>query len=152
MKKILLALFTLMVALPAFSQSCYWVFLTDKQGTTFNPYAYFDAKAIERYNQCGADLYDISNYPLNSGYVSQIDAIATEEVGTSRWLNAVAVMATPEQMSRIQQLPFVKGTHRLGPDMQLAKSDQSDPSDQSDQSDPSPLPNLTDQLVRMGGR
>ncbi len=152
MKKILLALFTLMVALPAFSQSCYWVFLTDKQGTTFNPYAYFDAKAIERYNQCGADLYDISNYPLNSGYVSQIDAIATEEVGASRWLNAVAVMATPEQMSRIQQLPFVKGTHRIGGDMQPAsQSDPSNPSDKSAQSDKSALSNLTDQLVRMGG-
>ena len=101
MKKFIITVIAVLAVLPAFSQSCYWVFLTDKQGTTFDPYTYFDAKAIERYNQCGADLYDISNYPLNSSYVSQIDAIATEEVGTSRWLNAVAVMATPEQMSRI---------------------------------------------------
>ena len=69
MKKILFVFLTVMMALPAFSQSCYWVFLTDKQGTTFDPYTYFDAKAIERYNQCGADLYDVSNYPLNSSYV-----------------------------------------------------------------------------------
>ena len=120
MKKILFVFLAVLMALPAFSQSCYWVFLTDKQGTTFDPYTYFDAKAIERYNQCGADLYDISNYPLNSSYVSQIDAIATEEVGTSRWLNAVAVMATPEQMSRIEQLPFVKGTHQIASEMQIA--------------------------------
>jgi len=26
----------------------YWVFFSDKDGTTFNPIEYFDAKAIER--------------------------------------------------------------------------------------------------------
>ena len=66
MKKILLSLLFALLLTPAFSQSCYWVFLTDKQGTTFDPYSYFDAKAIERYQQNGADLFDITNYPLNS--------------------------------------------------------------------------------------
>lgn len=51
MKKIVFSLLAMLAFLPAFSQSCYWVFLTDKQGTTFDPYTYFDAKAIERYNQ-----------------------------------------------------------------------------------------------------
>ena len=60
------------------SQQAYWVFLTDKAGTTFDPYSYFDAKAIERYHQCGADLYDITNYPLNDGYVKQIETILTD--------------------------------------------------------------------------
>ena len=154
MKKIVFSLLAMLAFLPAFSQSCYWVFLTDKQGTTFDPYTYFDAKAIERYRQCGADLYDVSNYPLNSSYVSQIDAIASEEVGTSRWLNAVAVMATPEQMSRIEQLSFVKGTHLIASEMHPASSSASSaPSDLSDQSDLSAKPTpLTDQLVRMGGR
>ena len=46
----------------ASAQQAYWVFLADKAGTTFDPYTYFDAKAIERYQQCGADLYDITNY------------------------------------------------------------------------------------------
>ena len=100
-KTVFLFLFTALLA-PAFCQSCYWVFLTDKQGTTFDPYTYFDAKAIERYQLNHADLYDISNYPLNSSYVGQVDALATEEVGCSRWLNAVAVTATPEQVSRIE--------------------------------------------------
>ena len=159
MKKILFVFLTVMLALPAFSQSCYWVFLTDKQGTTFDPYTYFDAKAIERYNQCGADLYDISNYPLNSSYVSQIDAIATEEVGTSRWLNAVAVMATPEQMSRIEQLPFVKGTHQIASEMQIAAykalSEYSENSECSENSEFPANPEtpllLHEQLIRMGG-
>ena len=143
MKKLILLLcFTALLA-PAFCQSCYWVFLTDKKGTTFDPYSYFDTKAIERYQQNGADLYDISNYPLNCDYVGQVDALATEEVGCSRWMNAVAVMATPDQIVRIEQLPFVCRTQRIGGDMQLA----SVPAvlDQSNQ------PNLTDQVLRMQG-
>ena len=146
MKKIFVTLLLAIALVPSFGQSCYWVFLTDKQGTTFDPYTYFDAKAIERYQQNGADLYDISNYPLNSSYVSQVDALATEEVGCSRWFNAVAVMATPEQIARIEQLPFVSRTQHIGGDMQLATvSGQSDLSAQSDH------PNLTDQVLRMQG-
>ena len=146
MKKIFVTLLLAMALVPSFGQSCYWVFLTDKQGTTFDPYTYFDAKAIERYQQNGADLYDISNYPLNSSYVSQVDALATEEVGCSRWFNAVAVMATPDQIARIEQLPFVSRTQHIGGDMQLASA-----SDASDLSDQSKLPILTDQVLRMQG-
>jgi len=157
MKKVLLSLLAFMMALPAISQSCYWVLLTDKQGTTFDPYTYFDAKAIERYRQCGADLYDPSNYPLNSSYVSQIDALATEHVGASRWLNAVAVMATPDQMQRIQSLPFVSGTSLIATEMQIAAcksiAESSDYSENSEYSETSVAqPNLTEQLIRMGGR
>lgn len=146
MKKLVLLLCFTALLTPAFCQSCYWVFLTDKQGTTFDPYTYFDAKAIERYQQNGADLYDISNYPLNGGYVRQVDAMAEEEVGCSRWLNAVAVMATPDQIARIEQLPFVSRTQRIDGDMQLAAvSAATSPSDASD------LPTLTDQVLRMQG-
>ena len=38
------------------AQNVYWVFLDNKAGTTFDPYSYFDVKAIERYISCGADL------------------------------------------------------------------------------------------------
>ena len=151
MKKLVIYLMFAMALVPSFGQSCYWVFFTDKQGTTFDPYSYFDAKAIERYQQDGADLYDISNYPLNSGYVGQVDAIATEEVGCSRWLNAVAVMATPDQVVRIEQLPFVIRVQRIGGDMQLAAYSSNSASDYSESSEPSDLPKLTDQVVRMQG-
>ena len=152
MKKLVICLLFAIALAPSFGQSCYWVFLTDKQGTTFDPYTYFDAKAIERYQQNGADLYDITNYPLNSGYVNQVDALAEEEVGCSRWLNAVAVMATPDQIVRIEQLPFVSRTQRIGGEMQLASvSDPSDLSDFSDKPDQSGQPTLTDQVMRMQG-
>ena len=153
MKKIVfIALFVAAFGFAAKSQSCYWVMLTDKNGTTFDPYSYFDAKAIERYQLNGADLYDISNYPLNESYVQQIDALATEEVGQSRWFNAVGVTATAEQIEAISRLPFVKSVVLIGGDMQLAgMSDLSDQSDLSDLSDNFEL-ELTDQLIRMGGK
>ena len=61
----LIAILALLSSLGMAQNKCFWVFFTDKNDTQFDPYSYFDAKAIVRYNQCGADLYDISNYPLN---------------------------------------------------------------------------------------
>lgn len=148
MRKVFLAIAMLAATLPAIGQHCYWVMLADKQGTTFDPYTYFDAKAIERYRACGADLYDISNYPLNESYVQQVNALATEEVGTSRWLNAVAVMATDEQMVQISQLPFVKEVVALEGDMQTAGTGEVAPLVLDDQTERT----LHNQLIRMGGQ
>ena len=64
MKRLFLSLTFVLVLFGASAQQVYWVFLADKAGTTFDPNSYFDAKAIERYRACGADLYDVSNYPL----------------------------------------------------------------------------------------
>ena len=136
------------------AQNVYWVFLTDKAGSTFDPYNYFDAKAIERYNQCGADLYDQSNYPLNSAYVNGVDALATEEVGTSRWLNAVGVVATPEQVAAIEQLPYVARVQMIGGEMQLAwvGDEVTDHTVVSiSDADTNNDTTLTDQLLRMQG-
>lgn len=142
-----------------YAQSAYWVMLTDKAGTTFDPYSYFDSKAIERYRLNNADLYDISNYPLNESYVHQIDAIVssdrseqgssewnkTEVFGQSRWFNAVAVTATPDQIAAIQQLPFVKEVVAIGNNLQLAsRKELFSPAEAE-------MPKHTDQLLRMQG-
>lgn len=142
-----------------YAQSVYWVMLTDKAGTTFDPYSYFDSKAIERYRLNNADLYDISNYPLNESYVHQIDAIVssdrseqgssewnkTEVFGQSRWFNAVAVTATPDQIAAIQQLPFVKEVVAIGNNLQLAsRKEMFSPAEAE-------MPKHTDQLLRMQG-
>ncbi len=103
------------------AQNSYWVFFTDKQNTTFDPYQYFDAKAIERYALNGADLYDITNYPVNSHYAAQVETACEELVGTSRWLNAAGVMATEEQIAVIQQFPFVAGIQLIASDMEVAE-------------------------------
>ncbi|MBR4646012.1 MAG: S8 family serine peptidase [Bacteroidales bacterium] len=105
----------------ASAQNSYWVFFTDKQNTTFDPYQYFDAKAIERYALNGADLYDITNYPVNSHYAAQVETACEELVGTSRWLNAAGVMATEEQIAIIRQFPFVAGIQLIACDMEVAE-------------------------------
>ncbi len=121
---------TMALALPTIGQQTWWVFLADKSGTTFNPYDYFDSRALDRYAQCGADLYDSTNYPLNSHYVDQVVALATEEVGSSRWMNAVGVVATSEQADRISRLPFVLQVQPIVGNMQPAScSGQTDAAD-----------------------
>ena len=92
-KKLLIAVFALLSGTIMAQSKCFWVFFTDKNDTQFDPYTYFDAKAIARYNQCGADLYDISNYPLNDSYVNAVGSYSTEVFGESRWLNAVPATA-----------------------------------------------------------
>ena len=138
----------------AFAQNSYWVALTDKAGTTFDPYSYFDAKAIERYQRNNADLYDITNYPLNDSYVAQIDAIVaadlqstTEVFGQSRWLNAVAVTATAKQIEAIGRLPFVKEIIQLNNDMVLAEKKEAETENSVFNSQ-----QVTQQLHRMQGQ
>ena len=102
------------------AQNSYWVFFTDKQNTTFDPYQYFDTKAIERYALNGADLYDITNYPVNGEYAEAVESASEELIGTSRWLNAAGVMATEEQIAVIRQFPFVAGVQLIASDLEVA--------------------------------
>ena len=133
-------------------QSCYWVFLKDKEGVTFDPYAYFDAKAVARYRLNGAALDDMSNYPLNEGYVSQVLALADEVVGQSRWFNAVAVMASPDQIGRIGRLPFVDGVRMIYGGTRLASHSGKSSCVVPGRPEGVPQPVLmADQLVRMQG-
>ena len=149
MKKIFAILSLALTCAGLSAQNVYWVMLTDKAGTTFDPYTYFDAKAIERYHQCGADLYDISNYPLNASYVSGVDELATEEVGTSRWMNAVGVVATPAQVEAIEALPYVREVIMIGGDMQLTYTYEPDGYTEAPDVDDT---TLSDQLLRMQGQ
>ena len=110
----------------ASAQNSYWVFFTDKQNTTFDPYQYFDTKAIERYALNGADLYDITNYPVNSEYASAVENASEELIGTSRWLNAAGVMATEEQIAIIQQFPFVAGIQLIASDMEIVSEPETE--------------------------
>ena len=148
MKKTLLSLMLLLAAAVVPAQQTYWVFLADKAGSTFDPYTYFDAKAIERYQQCGADLYDISNYPVSAAYEQGVGALATEAIGASRWMNAVGVVATPAQVAAIEALPYVLRVQPIEGNMQLAEAD-GEASIISIEEVDGPL---EAQLVRMGGQ
>ena len=164
MRKIyLIAIFSLLSSLGMAQSKCYWVFFTDKNDTQFDPYSYFDAKAIERYQQCGADLYDISNYPINDSYVNTVGSYSTEVFGESRWLNAVGIEATDDNAALIAQLPFVARVQEIVSNGTLAslRGTKQFTLDESglprctrndDADDDEPKDILTGQLKRFGGQ
>ena len=119
MKKVFSLLVGLLLCANAFSQEVCWVFFTDKAYTTFDPYSYFDAKAIERYRLNHADLYDSTNFPLNAQYCESVANLSDDVVGESRWLNAMAVVADENAIKKIQRLPFVKKLVIIQSDMNL---------------------------------
>ena len=154
MRKILfIAIFALLSSMGMAQDKCFWVFFTDKNDTQFDPYSYFDAKAIERYQKCGADLYDISNYPLNESYVNMVGSYSTEVFGESRWLNALGVMASDDNAALIAQMPFVAKVQEIVSDGTLA-SLRGGTTKQSglDAIENDPANILTDQLKRFGGQ
>jgi hypothetical protein len=74
-KYYLLLLFTTVFHCAGYTQS-YWVFFTDKKDCRFDPYTYFDAKAIERRIINEVNLYDSTDFPVNASYVTEVSKIA----------------------------------------------------------------------------
>ncbi|MEW6470253.1 MAG: S8 family serine peptidase [Bacteroidota bacterium] len=86
----------------------YWVFFTDKNGVDFDPYTFFDRKAIERRLKNGLSLYDPTDLPVNENYIASVKELSDSVSWPSRWFNALAVYASQEQVAEIKKLPFVK--------------------------------------------
>lgn len=154
MKKLLLILATLLIAtqFATATPGCYWVFFRDKANTYFNPYEYFDAKAIERREKLGLSLYDITDYPLNGGYVDVVSALSEEVVGESRWFNAVGIMAESESIEKIKALPFVSRVVEIAGEMVVASYAGMVDEENDETYDIEMLkPELLPQLLRMQG-
>ena len=107
------------VALAANCQNYYYVFFTDKNNTAFNPYEYFDAKAVERRMLQGISLYDSSDFPVNEHYINQIADLSQEYVGESRWFNMAMIAASDENIALIRHLPFVKQITALSDNLEM---------------------------------
>lgn len=86
----------------------YWVFFTDKEGVDFDPFDFFDQKAIERRIRNGLCLYDKIDFPVNQNYIAGVKSIAHHVDVISRWFNAVHVYASAGDLTEIEALPFVK--------------------------------------------
>jgi len=55
------------------------------------------------------DLADLEDVPLSASYTSRVQALVTGVRAVSRWLNAMSVEATPEQVRDLAGLDFVVG-------------------------------------------
>ncbi|MDQ3073268.1 MAG: hypothetical protein M3Q97_08415, partial [Bacteroidota bacterium] len=105
MKKLLFpgwVLVQLFLAVNSTAQTKYWVFFTDKDGVSFDPYSYFDEKAIERREKNGVQVSDFSDMPVNDMYVTGIAAIADSMGCESRWFNACGAWLTDAQVKIVR--------------------------------------------------
>ena len=66
MKKIIAILSLVLTLGGATAQNVYWVLLTDKAGTTFDPYTYFDEKAIATTNAAPTSTTRATSRSTNS--------------------------------------------------------------------------------------
>jgi len=111
---------------PVFGQDKYWVFYKDKKGVTFDPYAYFDAKAIERRINNKITLYDSTDFPLNDKYVKATMLYADSLSQVSRWFNASAVYIKASEIDNITKLPFVSSVEPIATYSELAQYENDD--------------------------
>ncbi len=92
-----------------------WVFLKDKDAGALQklsgPGGLVSERALERRAHVlpPDKLVDESDLPVNDSYVRTVRSMVLAVRNVSRWFNAVSVVATPEQIARIQFLPFVRG-------------------------------------------
>ena len=131
-----------------FSQESYLVIFTDKKGVDFDPYSYFDEKAIERRINFGISLYDESDFPVNEHYVSEVSSLVDNVDVALRWFNAIAVDASLGQIENVRQLPFVKHIVQFNYNPILAGEENTNGGKDLDESD---LDLLFRQLDRMEG-
>lgn len=146
-----LVLFGIMISISTltFCQSEYWVFFTDKKGVKFDPYSYFDKKAIERRINSGISLFDEKDFPLNQDYINQVASIVTDLDIQLRWFNVADVLATDDEIKSVEKLPFVKKIVKKTPiDIELTNVDTKYAKDLFDSEETI----LQNQTERLGGK
>lgn len=101
----------------------YWVFFTDKGLETEEKleraYTLAESKlsprSLKRRSKVRGwgDLLDYTDLPVNSSYIEAIRKLGLEPIVVSKWLNAISVKASPEEIERIRKLPFVRKVQRV---------------------------------------
>ena len=84
-----------------------WVYFNSKDAAGFDPYTFFDPKAIERRLRHGICLYNPDDLPVNDQFIRLVGQVADSVVLASRWLNAVNVYVHPDQLADLHALSFV---------------------------------------------
>ena len=82
-----------------------WIYFTDKNGSVSTP---IDQKAVDRRIKNGAlgkaSWFDLSVSPV---YVDQISSLGVTIKNKSRWLNAISVICSLNDLETIMAFPFV---------------------------------------------
>lgn len=100
----------------------YVIYFTDKAGTTFtieDPSEYLSERAIERRTKQNLTITS-QDFPVNSTYVDAIEDLGVNTYFTSRWMNAVLIQATAEQLELVEAEDFVLKTEFVAPGQKLS--------------------------------
>lgn len=116
LKRFFLSCSIILLATFSFAQNSlqkYIVYYTTKDTANFNPYTFFDKKAIERRLVNEIAVYDYSDIPVNQNFSSAVKKEVTNYRITSRWLNASVVIANETQIKNIEKFNFVASVQKL---------------------------------------
>ncbi|MFH0895050.1 MAG: S8 family serine peptidase, partial [Bacteroidota bacterium] len=112
-RKIFLSVILLCLILPSVAQNKYWVFFTDKKDVAFDPYSYFDKKAIQRRERCHLPLFDSTDMPVKDQYIQAVQNLSDSVGYSTRWFNAVVAWMQPDQKMKVESLPFVSSVEQM---------------------------------------
>ncbi len=101
------ALAAAVAAAPGARHHLAWVFFTDKGDAASSPGPLTPRAASRRRLRARAPAPPIEDASLDAGYVAGVAGAVTRVRQRSRWLNAVSVVATAEQLAAVEALPFV---------------------------------------------
>ncbi|MDZ7364076.1 MAG: S8 family serine peptidase [candidate division KSB1 bacterium] len=129
-KRLLLLITGILFMIPIISENAvaaerqkYWIFFRDKGPLSLSKRSAMldeakhrlSPKALERRAKVLPEnaLVDESDLDLYKTYLNELTGRGFEPVVTSRWLNAVSIFATPEEVAALQNLPFIKNVQRV---------------------------------------
>lgn len=113
----LLLLFIISTALSA--QPKYWIYLSDKDASSKPA---ISETTIQNRRNAGLALYEETDLPVKSEYLSAIKQMGVKPLYASRWLNAVAAALEPEQLVELTSLGFVTEVIPMRADFVIART------------------------------
>ena len=109
--KNILYLFLIFFSTQVFSQDLVLIKFMDKpsSATYFsNPTLMLSQKALDRRAKYAIEL-NMQDIPVETTYVSQVEALGIEPIAVSKWFNGVFAWCTAGQVAQAEALPFVSG-------------------------------------------
>lgn len=99
----------------------WWVEFKDKSNSPYSihePEAFLSARSIERRERNGCPVRE-EDLPVNPQYLTALRQKGFVLHGTSRWMNAAAIIADTATALKVMELPFVKQLTYLGRDIRI---------------------------------
>ena len=115
--KLLLLLISLFLTLNSFAQEHYAIEFIDKSSDRIEhfiqyPEEMLSTRAIERRERLNIS-FDAIDIPIDNTQIIKCKETGAEILSTSKWLNTIFVIATDDQKSQLEDLPFIKNIRSL---------------------------------------